>query len=88
MCKKWEVCAETHSVAVWKFISMYLEELQKHIKLKVGNGRFIKFWSDKWQDFGILNEMLLEFYSIALNKNTLIAEYFTNSASITLQKKP
>ena len=58
----------------WKYISSLYEEFRQSVRLKVGNGRRIRFWENVWCDDISLANRFEDLYRISLNTNCSIAE--------------
>ena len=66
------VRAGSHGMGFWKFISNDWHRFSTHIKLIPGDGSRISFW-EKWCGGSPLMEVYPGLYSIASNKEALIA---------------
>ncbi|KAG5582146.1 hypothetical protein H5410_052773 [Solanum commersonii] len=64
-----KVVVSPHGVGVWKAIRSLWSLMAGKISLRVGNGRKILFWCDKWLGHGPLKELFPEFFSIATTPN-------------------
>lgn len=75
----WSPCTVTmpRKVGVWKHICKLLPEYQQYVKLVVGNGRKIKFWTDVLLEDGKLMEKFPFLYSFSISKQCTVAEPYT-----------
>ena len=68
-CSK--VLREGHCVGVWKAIKGRWQVFKTRIGFKVGFGKKVKFWKDKWYGDSSLRESFPKLYSIASFKDAL-----------------
>lgn len=47
----------------------------RFISFKVGHGNKVRFWKDWWCSDGALMDLFPTLYSIALNKEAVVADY-------------
>lgn len=69
----------SHSVGLWKSISIETDHLRKNCSLVPGNGRRIKFREDEWCGEGPLCDSFSNLYRIAATKGTIIADNWDDS---------
>ena len=58
-----------YGVGLWKAIRQGWKDFNKRIVFRVGNGRRVRFWKDKWCGEDTLGEAFPQLYSIAFVKD-------------------
>ena len=58
----------------WGYIFSLYDEFWQLVRLKVGNGRRIRFWEDVWCDCQALSNLFVDLYRLSMASNSIIAE--------------
>ena len=58
----WEVNTEYNDCWNWKNLLGLRDNVKKYIEFKIGNGRKIYVWNDKWCDIGTLSQIISKIY--------------------------
>lgn len=61
-------------VGLWKTIKRGWGNFNSRISLGLGNGRRVMLWKNKWFGNSTIRESFLSFYSMALKKDTWVAD--------------
>ena len=64
-----------YGVGLWKGIRRDWDRFSSFVSFSVGNGEMVKFWSDLWCGDSSLKEAFSALFSIAANKEAVVAEY-------------
>jgi hypothetical protein len=64
----------SHDVGLWKYICMGWQSFKSHIRFDPGEGSRIRFWEDVWCGDRPLKVAFLGLFTIAMFKDTPIAE--------------
>ncbi|KAG7950083.1 hypothetical protein I3843_13G094100 [Carya illinoinensis] len=63
-----------HGVGLWKHIRRGWEVFNRFVKLQVGTGTMIKFWSDVWCDSRALKDLYPSLFQLASVKDLSVAD--------------
>ena len=66
-----------HGVCLWKHIQSSWPRFSWYVHYTVGTGDSVRFWVDKWSDEGLLRDVFLAIYQIALHKQATVSEYLS-----------
>nr|XP_043620341.1 uncharacterized protein LOC122592208 [Erigeron canadensis] len=76
----WEIEADKYDSWGWKTMLGIRELVKQHVLYKIGNGRRISMWNDKWSIDGPLNQVITKrvLYDAKLEADTKIADMINN----------
>ena len=63
---------ESHGVGLWKAIRNGWMEFSKRVAFKVGGGRRVRFWKDRWCGEDSLEEAFPSLYSLASSRDAWV----------------
>ena len=66
-----------HGVCLWKHIQSVWSRFSRYVHYTVGSGDLVRFWVDRWSDEGLLRDVFLAIYQIALHKQATVSEYLS-----------
>lgn len=64
---------------LWASILKHKEQFFKFTEFIVGNGKAIRFWEDSWCDSQPLVEKFPDIFTLSLNKDDVIVDYWCAS---------
>ncbi|GKE73265.1 hypothetical protein Tco_1535306 [Tanacetum coccineum] len=72
----WDVQSDSNSSMGWKNILSLRDKVRKHIWWKLGNGKTVYAWHDKWCSVGPLSDFIStrEIYDARLSNNCAVAD--------------
>ena len=65
---------DSYMLGMWKTIRNWWESIKGRSHFKIGNGRRIKFWKNRWCGNLSLEEAFLSLFSIATAKDSWVAK--------------
>lgn len=84
----WEVnvVQSRHGCGLWKSICGVRDLFWKHVCFRVGSGREIRFWNDRWVGEVPLMEAFRSLYGLALEPDGLVGGSFDYEGNIWIPK--
>ena len=73
---------ESHGVGLWKAIRKGWMEFSKRVAFKVGDGRRVHFWKDRWCGEDSLDEAFPRLYYLASSKDAWVAQLWDQSRNL------
>ena len=65
---------EGYEVGLWKAIRKEWMEFSKRVGFKVGDGRRVQFWKNRWRGEDSLEEVFPSLYSLVSSKDAWVAQ--------------
>ncbi|RVW72345.1 putative mitochondrial protein [Vitis vinifera] len=73
---------ESHGVGLWKTIRKGWLEFNKRVAFKVGDGRRVRFWKDRWCGEDSLDVAFPRLYNLAFSKDVWVAQLWDQSGNL------
>ena len=73
---------ESHGVGLWKMIRKGWLEFNKRVAFKVGDGRRVHFWKDRWHGEDSLDVAFPRLYNLASSKDAWVAQLWDRSGNL------
>jgi hypothetical protein len=73
---------DSYGVSLWKSIHRGWPSFSNHLFYLVGDGSRVKFWHDRWCGDTPLKEAFPELFSIALDRNVLVADLMSHNNGV------
>lgn len=67
---------------IWNFIYKVKEVFWNFIAYKLGSGREIRFWEDRWVGEVLFKESFRTFYSLDVEHKVLVVDLYDDSSKI------